>query len=460
MDTLILENLRCFKERQETPLRPITVLVGENSTGKSTFLAAVRIATDLALGSRLDFNEPPFTLGAYEQIASYSGGRGGRASSFIVGFKEHLQSPGRGRHSDQNTPRLPGFDTTMDHATGTDNRSFTVTGEFVAAGSQPVIDELRIEGLRAWITATRSSEPNRFSVETGITRPEPFWKGEVDLPPGIMLGPDVLWFHIFAGMRKAAGDRSAPPPPELWSVMDILRELRDMVVGGRPLASAPIRTTPIRTYDPKSEIPRPEGSHVPMLLAKIATEGGDEWERIRGRLNEFGARCGLFTDLRIRRMGRNPSDPFQVRVKLSGPDVNLVDVGYGVSQALPLLVDPLLGKRGQTFMLQQPEVHLHPRAQAELATYLASIAREKQMRFLIETHSDQLVERLCLDVRDRKTGLGAHDVLILYFHREGPWVRIHPIELDDEGNLVGAPEDYRRFFLQEEARYFKVDECA
>lgn len=456
MDTLILENLRCFKERQEVPLRPMTVLVGENSTGKSTFLAAVRIATDLALGSRLDFNEPPFTLGAYEQIASYSGGRGGRAGNFIVGFKEHLQSSRGGRHIPENTPRLPGLDTPTDHATGDEERTFAVMGQFVATGSQPAIAQLRIEAAGAWLTATRRSEGNRFAVETGMAGPEPFWQGVVDLPTGAALGPEILWYYIFASTHRAAGEQNRPPPQELGLILNLLGEIRTMVVGGRPLASAPIRTKPIRTYDPKSEVPTPEGSHVPMLLAKIATEGGDEWEHIRGRLNEFGARCGLFTDLRIRRMGRNPSDPFQVRVKLSGPDVNLVDVGYGVSQALPLLVDPLLGKRGQTFMLQQPEVHLHPRAQAELATYLAAIAHEKQMRFLIETHSDHLVERLRLDVRDHKTGLSPQDVLILYFHRDGPWVRVHPIEIDSEGNLVGAPEEYARFFLEEGARFFRV----
>src|SRR5881396_1662040 len=73
---------------------------------------------------------------------------------------------------------------------------------------------------------------------------------------------------------------------------------------------------------------------------------------------------------------------------------NLVDVGYGVSQALPILVDTLQRPAAdEVFLLQQPEVHLHPRAQAELGSFFVSQAGKKR-RFVIETHSDYLVDRV------------------------------------------------------------------
>ena len=84
MDTLILEDFRCFAGRNEVPIRPLTLLVGENSTGKTSFLAAVRAAHDLRSGDGPDFNEEPFRLGSYDQIANYRGGRTGRARSFMV----------------------------------------------------------------------------------------------------------------------------------------------------------------------------------------------------------------------------------------------------------------------------------------------------------------------------------------------------------------------------------------
>src|ERR1039458_6052832 len=84
---LIFEGIRCFATRQEAVLRPLTLLVGENSSGKSTFLALCRIARSIVMSFEraVPFNEPPFMLGAYDQIASYKSGR--RAKSFSVGLE-------------------------------------------------------------------------------------------------------------------------------------------------------------------------------------------------------------------------------------------------------------------------------------------------------------------------------------------------------------------------------------
>jgi len=138
------------------------------------------------------------------------------------------------------------------------------------------------------------------------------------------------------------------------------------------------------------------------------------------------------------------------------PSFNLMDVGYGISQVLPILVDAITNERGQLFLMQQPEVHLHPKAQAELATFLGYLAKNENKQFIVETHSDYMIDRACLDVRDKKNGLTPDDVMILYFQRERGWVKVHPITIDAKGNLVGAPKGYRDFFLKEQARLFGV----
>src|SRR5712692_1812092 len=84
---LQFEGIRCFSAAQDAIVRPLTLLVGENSSGKSTFLALCQIASSITHGfdQEFSFNEPPFLLGAYDQIASYQGGRAGRARSFSIG---------------------------------------------------------------------------------------------------------------------------------------------------------------------------------------------------------------------------------------------------------------------------------------------------------------------------------------------------------------------------------------
>ena len=237
---------------------------------------------------------------------------------------------------------------------------------------------------------------------------------------------------------------------DLEVLQDLAFELR-RGLGQRPYAFAPIRTSPKRTYDPLKEIPDPEGSHVPMILAKSFTSDPKKSEQLRSAIDAFGQASGLFTDIDIRRIGRKEGDPFQLQVKIAGSGINLVDVGYGVSQVLPIIVDAIREPPGSTFLLQQPEVHLHPRAQAELGSFLAALAKQQQKRFIVETHSDYLVDRIRMDIRDGKH-LKPGDVAILYFERIGGAAQVHTMEIDDFGNLVDVPAGYRQFFLEEERR--------
>lgn len=84
---IIIEHVRSFTDRQSIPLRPLTLLVGENSSGKTTFLATVSAILD-PVRFRLSpgFNESPYNLGTFDTIATYKGGRYGRAREFSIGF--------------------------------------------------------------------------------------------------------------------------------------------------------------------------------------------------------------------------------------------------------------------------------------------------------------------------------------------------------------------------------------
>jgi predicted ATPase len=227
---------------------------------------------------------------------------------------------------------------------------------------------------------------------------------------------------------------------------------------GRPFSSAPIRTKPIRTYDPLTEKPTPEGDHVPMMLARLkaARPNDPQWQSLLGELDAFGEKAGLFKSIDVKRLGGDQANlPFQVRLGMNGgPQFNLIDVGYGVSQVLPILVDAIMNK-DRMLLLQQPEVHLHPRAQAELGSFLAKLAGDHRLSpIVIETHSDYLLDRIRMDIRDKK-GVASGDVVVLYFERGVDGVSITPIHIDDDGNLVDAPIGYRDFFLAEERRFLQ-----
>ena len=88
MEKIHFESFRCFREQQNVKLAPLTLLIGENSTGKTSFLALVRILTHLARGdTEFDFKEPPYDLGSFNEVAHTRAGPAGRANEFTIGFE-------------------------------------------------------------------------------------------------------------------------------------------------------------------------------------------------------------------------------------------------------------------------------------------------------------------------------------------------------------------------------------
>jgi predicted ATPase len=174
----------------------------------------------------------------------------------------------------------------------------------------------------------------------------------------------------------------------------------------------------------------------------------DMAESLRNTIQSFGQDAGLFQHLKIRRLGDHSSDPFQIVMTLDELDVNISDVGYGVSQSLPIVVESVLAAKQTRLLIQQPEVHLHPRAQAALGTFFAKLVASTDKHFVIETHSDYFLDRVRREVAQRI--LSSKDVSILFFDRVGTETKVHILELDTSGNVIGAPPSYRQFFLEEE----------
>ena len=180
------------------------------------------------------------------------------------------------------------------------------------------------------------------------------------------------------------------------------------------------------------------------------------WDWLKGRLQEFGNQAGLFTEIEVHRLGKIESAPFQIRIRKSGkrrkgPFRNLVDMGCGLSQALPIITELLRHDGPRLMLLQQPEAHLHPGAAAALASlFCETVANSEHGRqIVVETHSDFIIDRVRTSVRDRAAGIQPEDVSILYFERNEQAVNIHSISVDRLGNIDGAPVGDRRFFMDE-----------
>ena len=138
-----------------------------------------------------------------------------------------------------------------------------------------------------------------------------------------------------------------------------------------------------------------------MLMMRLDRTDKLHWTSLHDDLVRFGRASGLFSNIKVKRHGRQMSDPFQLQVKVrTGPNANIMDVGYGISQSLPILVD-LMHEEQSVFLLQQPEVHLHPRGQAELASPVHRVLQEA--RKSISGRDPQRLHRLDMETTGRNT---------------------------------------------------------
>ena len=160
-------------------------------------------------------------------------------------------------------------------------------------------------------------------------------------------------------------------------------------------------------------------------------------------LNEMGDVLGLWRTVSVE---PGPSGlGVQILVDTPHGRFNLMDVGYGVHSLLEVLGTLYKSAPDTVLLLQQPEIHVHPRAQAALAEWMVRSGRS----FVIETHSDHVVDRFRICVM--KELLDPDDLSIVYFepNTDGSSSTIHSISVDPQGNLHGEPTGYRKFFLQE-----------
>lgn len=180
-------------------------------------------------------------------------------------------------------------------------------------------------------------------------------------------------------------------------------------------------------------------------------------------IDKFGQESGLFEKISVERISRKVKDsPLIVYVNKNGTNFVLHQVGVGVSQVVPVLVETVFAQEsGDTLVLvQQPELHLHPIAQAALGSYFYSVAK-KGLRGVLETHSSYLLDRFRADLRDgnrtRPDGedvptLKSDDVLILFCTNSSNGNIARSITIEDDGSISGEPEEYHKFFVDEYIR--------
>jgi hypothetical protein len=224
-----------------------------------------------------------------------------------------------------------------------------------------------------------------------------------------------------------------------------------------------LRGNPERTY-PVAAVGAPYAGTFHQYAASILAkwEGGWLPGRFDAFLKDLG-RLGLARKVKTRRVDDTQLELLVSRLPCASDEasndlVSIADVGFGVSQALPVLVAVHAAPQDELVYIEQPEIHLHPRAQWAMAAVLADAAN-RGVRVVAETHSALLLLGVQALVAEGK--LSPDEVKLHWFtRREDGSTKITSADLDSAGRFGDWPEDFGKAELEAQSRYLNASESA
>lgn len=413
---LRLRDVRCFDREQSAKLGRITLLLGENGAGKSTFLGCYKALATLGNLDDLDdknhFDDPPFHMGQFDTIA-----RSGKANFAVGGtFEGHCHTGATFTFAAGENAALVEQKVRLEF-TGNANRNGTLDIEWLRESNV-----LRFTGPNFRFDLDQT-EVSYASISTWLSR---------------SARRGILPYHGEPSHFRRRRDSRASHEDEV-EFGKFVSFLRSEL----PLPAKP--SFAVEAPDP--DLP-PRRRAYASLPAHLDTSRDPDLRH----LAQAGKALGLWNDIVVR--SGPTTGTFEILIKTPNGWRNLIDVGYGVHSMLSLLHALHVTTHEAVFLLQQPEVHLHPSAQANLAQLMA----ESNHGFLIETHSEHFTDRFRICVMEG--ALKSEELSVIYFEPgpNGKSSRIHGMGVDSSANLLNVPTNYRSFFLRETERLLGFDE--
>ncbi len=416
--TLFLENYKGYK-RVFLPLVDVNFFVGENSSGKTAVLNLLYLIhqPDFWLSGNLNSNE--VELGYFEEIINKFSND---LESFSIGL-EVLEQPNE----------------TLSY----------FKFRYVNKKGTPVLDEMQyLVGDKTVLIKYFINKKNGVSYKIKDFKKTSFEQ---------WISNDDSW----SGFKRL----SISKDKSLYQVRTLLEEkLRQLGIRSDTRYSffftnfswiAPIRAKPQRYYESFSVNQSSDGAHIPVVLHNLFQKASNGTDLIIRALEKFGKNSNLFDSIKIARFSKQKGSPFEIDVTYNSMPIKITNVGYGVSQIMPVLVELLITK-GELIAIQQPEVHLHPKAQAAFGEFIFDNCISNRNRFVMETHSDYTINRFryLLHKSQRKSLPQAQ---VIFFERTDNGTMFQALPILPNGRYPDdLPSSFGEFFMNEELRLLEI----
>lgn len=400
---LRLKNFKAWQDTGDVILKPVTILLGVNSSGKSSLIQSLLLLKQtvqspdrmihLNLGG--DESNDLFDFGDFDTVLR-QGAETPRQFSVSFDFKANSQS------------RVP-------------------SGHFHGVYAQPAAGGVCVQSL-ALKTGNRSFSAVRrdkgaYSIYLDKEK-KPRCKGKDYAPERSVALPAAA----IAMLDKDGA-----------LLEDLSLEIRRQLEGISYLG--PLRRKPQRNYSWNKSVPGELGSDghhaIDMLFASALVKGGRRYDLIN-EISDWLARMDVAQKLEIRQLGR--SNRYEVMVHRDGVAANLLDVGVGIAQVLPVLTLAYSAPEGSTIVLEEPEIHLHPLAQSVLAELFVEVSEKRRVQFVVETHSEHLFRRLQTLVARRS--VNADNVAMYFVEKNDGVAELRNLMLDEYGRVKNWPHGF------------------
>jgi hypothetical protein len=220
------------------------------------------------------------------------------------------------------------------------------------------------------------------------------------------------------------------------SLTDLFGHLQQTL--GQLTYVGPLREYPKRYYQLSGEKFLHVGKRGERAVEIVCNEEILGREEIQCKLSHWLSLMNVAKKIRFSKIGGNLY-ALLLKTPVSGTEVNIADVGFGVSQVIPIIVETCIMKEKETLILEQPEIHVHPLGQMIMADLFVETANQER-RFIIETHSEHLLLRVQRRIAEGK--ISANDVAVYYFEPKEKEIVIHELKMSKSGQFEDLPPGF------------------
>ena len=459
-----IENFKGFGKRQRIELAPITLLFGANSAGKSSFFHALFFLRDVFATGRanfehLDFFSKSIDLGGFENVVHnhIKSGEVLFRLEFSVSLNEHAPfNRERGSFS------LP-------------EGSFEIELAFsVSDGNLPMVHHfgLFFGGKKALNLIVQNPSDSDSEVELTAEMEVldelidfPYYEGS-EATRGFVLPMEGIDFSLSGAFPVVPSgfETTYPPIDENDDTREILEYCQSIFKAYIDYSTeclndflyiGPLREVPPASYQATRPIPTARWATGLAAWDKLSVSQTEKQMKLLSDTNGWLERMGVGIKVVIgpELLAHHDSgSPANVSVRVipllkgesTAPSLRVQDVGCGVAQLTPVIVAMILNRR-KTVLIEQPELHLHPRLQTELGDLLLATCSELS-HAIVETHSEHLILRILRRIRETNEGdlpdgaLGAYpaDVAVQYFQTSANGTLVKRLRISEEGEFIDA----------------------